>query len=434
MRVFAHVFRSGGAPDRIKVRTLMWLKLRCNFREAPMLLCFIARQEAVATLSQKSGVTPENARLPHAQAVTLCSDRMTASGECMAEVVDGGQSVKPPIVADKVMPVADLPQVKGLSIAPKLFLISTALLIVIGPLATVWDYYVGIAQRGDAFSIATLLAMAIGALAFAGIVIRELRALSRLHRVTRMREMETRIYNDSDPDNRTRKTAAQRLLRSFDTRYMRSLNWQEQNNAKTKLHELESASPVDIVDGLRVHVLAPLDQKVLRIIRRNAARVGIATSVSPFPIFDSLTVAYLNLRMIREIGEVYQARPGIGSSLRMLLGYSASVGAAGLFGKTLEHLQSRANIGMVAFLLGHVAKGTANLAISTTIGLQTAGHLRPLAFTKEDELGLMDVSALGATKEKLASVAAALKAVPAKAKRGIPARLWPWSGSKTKAV
>ena len=130
------------------------------------------------------------------------------------------------------------------------------------------------------------------------------------------------------------------------------MTWSLQEYDRHKGDVMDPKHRVELFDRL---VLEPLDVQSHRIIARRARRVTLLTTVTPVAALDILFVAAQNLRMLRELAELYGGRPSTLSTLklaRMVVGHLAVTGGLALSDNLLQHLIGKGLLGRLSARFG----------------------------------------------------------------------------------
>lgn len=258
--------------------------------------------------------------------------------------------------------------------------------------APAWDAYILLIARPDAFGFAAIAGGVIAMLLFAILAVRELRSVLRLRRIDRLRLLSSKLQSrDGPPDDNARAKAAARLLRGVVGLY-----WGHSRVGvdlapllALRRTKIEAAEPV--LAAIESHALAPLDREALRIVRHTSLRVGAFTAASPWGVLDTLIVVCMNLLMVRQILQHYRARPGAIATVRMSLGYAAGVGVSTAMGALTSTFAEHASNRIGSYLLGGLAKGTANATATSMLGLFVVGAVRPIPFEAKEAPGIIDL-------------------------------------------
>lgn len=217
-------------------------------------------------------------------------------------------------------------------------------------------------------------ASAVAALAAAsaiGIISREAWGIIRLNRIEHIQAQAARAINFDEPDAAT--DAITDLSSIYSSRA--DMAWSLQEYGRHKGDIMDPKHRVALFDKL---VLEPLDAQSHRIIARRARRVTLLTTVTPAAALDLLFVAAQNLRMLRELAELYGGRPSTLSTLklaRMVVGHLAVTGGLALSDNLLQHVVGKGLLGRLSARFG---EGAVNGIMTSRIGLAARDVCRPI--------------------------------------------------------
>ena len=127
-------------------------------------------------------------------------------------------------------------------------------------------------------------------------------------------------------------------------------------------------------------LMAPLDAKARLAIEAAARQVATVTALVPLALADVATALVANLRMIRQIAEVYGGRSSSFGSLKLLRRVFASLLAAGALALTDDMIGSVAGGGLLSKLSRRFGEGVVNGALTARVGLAAMELCRPLPF------------------------------------------------------
>lgn len=225
--------------------------------------------------------------------------------------------------------------------------------------------------RSQAFGwIASAVAAAAGFAAIA-IVVREIWGIVRLNRIEHIQEKAAKALNLDDAES-ARATVSE-LAAIYANRP--DMSWSLQEYARHDADIMDPRHRVGLFDKL---VLEPLDAQSHKIIARRARRVTLLTTVTPAAALDILFVAAQNLRMLRELAELYGGRPSTLSTLklaRMVVGHLAVTGGLALSDNLLQHVVGRGLLGRLSARFG---EGAVNGIMTSRIGLAARDICRPV--------------------------------------------------------
>jgi putative membrane protein len=208
-------------------------------------------------------------------------------------------------------------------------------------------------------------------LAALAIILREIWGLARLRRIEHIQEISARAINLAEH------AAAMETIASLAGIYgnRSDMAWA----MKTfRDHNNDIMDPRDRVRLLDRLVIKPLDEESHRIIARRARRVTLLTTVTPAAALDIVFVAAQNLRMLRELAELYGGRPSTLSTLklaRMVVAHLAVTGGLALSDNLIQHLVGKGLLGRLSARFG---EGAVNGILTSRIGLAARDVCRPV--------------------------------------------------------
>ena len=276
------------------------------------------------------------------------------------------------------------------------------LVAALGALLSLWAGLAITTLIEDFFARAPLLGWLVLAvaglagLAALAIVVREIWGLARLRRIEHIQEMSARAVNLDEP------LAATQTISAIEDIYggRSDTAWGMQ---AFREHRNDIMNPRDRIRLLDRLVVSPLDEESHRIIARRARRVTLLTTVTPAAALDIVFVAAQNLRMLRELAELYGGRPSTLATLklaRMVVAHLAVTGGLALSDNLIQHLVGKGLLGRLSARFG---EGAVNGILTSRIGLAARDVCRPLpqAESTKETLGtlLRELVTLNETKE-----------------------------------
>lgn len=244
-----------------------------------------------------------------------------------------------------------------------------------------WETVEGLIARNVWLGRVALGLAALAAVSFLAISLRELAALSRLRKADGMREDAARAFRTAD------RGAANAALDGLDNFYR---NRPDLSAARAALADKRG----DIMDGDGLILLAErelmrdLDARAENATRKGAKMVAAATAMVPMALLDVLAALTINLRMIREIAEIYGGRAGWLGSWRLLKAVSAHLIAAGAISIGDDLIGPALGGGALAKVSRRFGEGLVNGALTARIGIAAMEVCRPLPFEARSRPGV----------------------------------------------
>ena len=211
----------------------------------------------------------------------------------------------------------------------------------------------------------------IAGLAALAIIFREIWGLTRLRRIEHIQEISARAINLDEQSDSTKAISA--LESIYGNRS--DTAWGIKSFRDHKNDIMDPRDRIKLMDRL---VIRPLDEEAHRIIARRARRVTLLTTVTPAAALDIVFVAAQNLRMLRELAELYGGRPSTLSTLklaRMVVAHLAVTGGLALSDNLIQHLVGKGLLGRLSARFG---EGAVNGILTSRIGLAARDVCRPV--------------------------------------------------------
>ncbi|MHA1127480.1 MAG: YcjF family protein [Alphaproteobacteria bacterium] len=256
----------------------------------------------------------------------------------------------------------------------KLFWGGTSALLGMVVSVAVWDFVTGLLARN-----ALLGQVALGLLTLVGgllllVILRELVAFARLSRVDALRVQVNEALSDG---TRPRSQAVVGRLTSFYAG-REELRWARQSLAE---HSDGIFDGPDLIDLAERELMAPLDALAATQIQLAARNVAGATALIPIALADVAVALTANVRMVRQIAEIYGGRAGTLGSWRLLRAVATHLLATGAVAVGDDLIGSVA--GGVALSKGsrRFGEGVINGALTARVGVAAMEVCRPMPFT-----------------------------------------------------
>ena len=213
----------------------------------------------------------------------------------------------------------------------------------------------------------------IAALALVMILARELVAIFRLSRITRLHDAAARAHARGELE------AARRVCEDLARLYAgrRDLQW-----ARARIGEQQDAvfDADDLLALAERELFRDLDARAANEIAASARRVSVVTAVSPAALIDIGFVLAANIGLLRRLAALYGGRPGLFGLLRLaraVLGHLAVTGGMALGDSLLQQVLGH---GLAARLSARLGEGVINGLFTARIGLAALQVCRPLPF------------------------------------------------------
>src|SRR5690625_1461666 len=243
--------------------------------------------------------------------------------------------------------------------------------LIIGTLMT--EFIIGLFAENRVLGSVGLILLAMLALALLAIFLRELAALGRLGRVEGIRAHAVDAHETGSP------AAVASALDGLETLYRRRAECAE---ARRRVAEAEGVMR-DMMARLGYaaqQLLTPLDIAAETAIMRASRDVATATALIPLAAIDVAIALTWNLKMIRQIAQIYGGRAGWVGSWRLLKTVAAHLIATGAVALADDMLGPILGGGMLQKLSRRFGEGALNGALTARVGVAAMEVCRPLPF------------------------------------------------------
>ncbi|MEF2072769.1 YcjF family protein [Consotaella aegiceratis] len=208
-----------------------------------------------------------------------------------------------------------------------------------------------------------------------GVFIRESIGLMRLAAVDRERRAAQAVYDaDFAPDARAVVVSLSTLLSDKP----------ETAEGRARLASYRD----DVLDGRDLIVVAerelllPLDLRARSLVLGSAKRVSVVTAVSPRALVDVAFVFIETLRLIRQMSELYGARPGTIGLIRLTRDVLAHLAVTGSIAVGDSLVQQVVGHGLAARLSARLGEGVVNGLLTARVGIAAMDLCRPMPFLR----------------------------------------------------
>lgn len=198
------------------------------------------------------------------------------------------------------------------------------------------------------------------------LALRELAGLARLGRVERLQTLAAAGQ-------------AKGLIAGLDRLYRTrpGLERARQDLAKAVSETPDGADQIALAER---HLMQPLDREAEQAVAQSARQVAAATALIPLTLVDVLAVLWTNLRMIRQIAELYGGRAGWLGSWRLMRAVAVHLLATGAVAASDDLLGPLVGGGVLGKLSRRFGEAAVNAALTARIGVAAIEICRPMPF------------------------------------------------------
>ena len=236
-----------------------------------------------------------------------------------------------------------------------------------------YDFVMGLLARSVV--LGWIAAGLVGAAVLAGLILglREWAAFSRLRRLDGLRQQAEAALVAGNVAQARKVTQA--VTRLYATRS--DTAWGRARLAEREGEVMDADALLALTER---EVFTTLDAEARLVIEGAARQVATVTALVPLALADVATALVANLRMIRQIAEIYGGRSGSFGSLRLLRRVFGSMVAAGALALTDDMIGSVAGGGVLSKLSRRFGEGVINGALTARVGIAAMEVCRPLPF------------------------------------------------------
>lgn len=161
---------------------------------------------------------------------------------------------------------------------------------------------------------------------------------------------------------------------------------------KQAIRQVDSAyNDKEIIEYLSKHALQEQDEAARKCVSRYSIQSGLLVAVSPYASFDMLLVGWRNLKMLREITNIYGISPGAMTQLSLLKKVLHNIAFAGVSEITIHASSHILGSSLTASLSAKAGQGVGAGLFTARSGIQAIKLCRPLPVDKDDPIKLQQI-------------------------------------------
>jgi len=306
-----------------------------------------------AKAKAKPTVEASNAPIDPSSAPMIIDDEPTPQGEAM-------------VAATRLV-------TRRFSWIAKLFWGALVSLLLMYLTTAAWDFGADLLSRNIWLGRAAIVFGAVLLFTLLVISFKEFAGFARLSKLDSYRKHAELLRTTPDEE----KTALySRKLRRF-YRSRSDMKWAIENLNK---QDGEIIDPVGLLDLTEAELMAPLDKAARQEIETSARMVAGATAIVPLALADVFVALTANIRMVRQIAEIYGGRAGTLGSWRLMRAVATHLIATGAVGVADDMIGTVAGGGLAAKLSRRFGEGIINGALTARVGLAAMDVCRPMPF------------------------------------------------------
>ena len=250
----------------------------------------------------------------------------------------------------------------------RLFWSTIAALVGLAVLVTVSDFVAGLFARHAVLGWVGLALAGLVCVILLVLALRELSALARLGRIEALQRAAAECRSEA-------------LVNGLASLYRGRA---ELEAARDDLLRTRRETPDDeaILTVAETRLMAPLDRRAEAAVARASRDVAAATALIPLAAVDVLAVLLVNIRMIRQIAEIYGGRAGWLGSWRLLKSVAVHLVATGAVAATDDLLGPLLGGGVISKLSRRFGEAAVNAALTARVGCAAIEICRPMPFNR----------------------------------------------------
>lgn len=206
---------------------------------------------------------------------------------------------------------------------------------------------------------------------------KSVRGLRQLRQTEALREQAQRLLEHQGQGQ------AAAFLKQLEQHYSGASSHQDLIDAMQQLDSTYSDS--EVVRYLSQHCLQHQDARAKRCVQRYSVESGVLVALSPWASFDMLLVGWRNLRMLREIADIYGIAPGAAAQWVLLKHVLHSLAFAGLSEMAIDAGTAALGSSLTANLSARAGQGLGAGLFTARTGLQALRLCRPLPMAPSDQ-------------------------------------------------
>lgn len=238
---------------------------------------------------------------------------------------------------------------------------------------TAWDFVASLLGRNVILARIVMALLAIIAVVLASVILRELAAFARLRKIDAVQVQASAAR--ASGERAAALALAHRIAALYASRP--EIRW---GRADFDQHLGEILDADALLDLTEKSLLVPLDDLARRRIEAASRQVAAVTALVPLALADVAAALVTNVRMVRQIAEIYGGRAGFFGSWRLLRAVATHLVATGAIAAGDDMLGSIAGGGMLAKISRRFGEGVINGALTARVGIAAMEVCRPMPF------------------------------------------------------
>lgn len=211
---------------------------------------------------------------------------------------------------------------------------------------------------------------------------REYRALRRLRANIQSREHAEILRKEGLHGN----------AQAFCRQLAMQLNLHHQPSYEHWLSQIEAHhNDSEVLALFSQSVLRPLDDKALQLVLKSSSQTALLVAASPLALADMLFVLWRNMKMLRDIANIYQISPGYWGQIRLLRQIAGNMVFAGAAELVTELGADWFSTELTSKLSAKLAQGLGSGVLSARLGVSAIQTCRPLLMLPDEKPKLSQI-------------------------------------------
>jgi len=218
--------------------------------------------------------------------------------------------------------------------------------------------------------------LALAGLAALAIILREILGIFSLRKISNLQDQAQTARTSND--QKLAKKVISKLRSVYSDRH--DMTW---GLAALQDHETDIIDGRDRINLAERDLLQPLDEQAGQIIAATSRKVTLLTAITPAAILDILFVAAQNMKMLRQLANLYGGRPGAIGTFKLAGMVASHLAVTGGLALTDSLVQQIIGKGLLGRLSARFGEGAVNGILTSRIGLAALDLTRPIPFSPE---------------------------------------------------
>ncbi|MFK5971130.1 MAG: TIGR01620 family protein [Candidatus Marithrix sp.] len=138
-------------------------------------------------------------------------------------------------------------------------------------------------------------------------------------------------------------------------------------------------------------ILKDMDQQAYAIVTKRSKETALWVMISQIALLDAVLTLWRNSRMIRDIAELYGAKPGFFGSFKLISTVMQSLIYAGVSEMATDSVAEIVGGSVLSIMSAQVAQGLGSGLLTARVGMYAMQACRPLPFSDEEKPSIKDI-------------------------------------------